>query len=73
MDGMRTLIYEEISAIRKGLSSSESIDYDQSVTEFVSPYALKVGDDTITSFQNRSVTPSESQSIHRWSKTYLTK
>src|SRR5437867_5314156 len=49
MDRMRTLIYEEINAIRKGLSSSESIDYYQSVAEFVSPYTLKVGDDTITS------------------------
>src|SRR2546422_4364471 len=49
MDRMRTLIYEEINAIRKGLSSSENIDYFQSVAEFVSPYTLKVGDDTITS------------------------
>src|SRR5205809_5202616 len=43
MDRMRTLIYEEISTIRKGLSSSENIDYFQSVAEFVSPYTLKVG------------------------------
>ena len=49
MDRMRTLIYEEINAIRNGLSSSENIDYYQSVAEFVSPYTLKVGGDTITS------------------------
>src|SRR2546430_8130364 len=49
MDRMRTLIYEEINAIRKGLSSSENIDYYQSIAEFVSPYTLKVGGDTITS------------------------
>src|SRR5437588_7546212 len=29
MDRMRTLIHEEINAIRKGLSSSENIDYYQ--------------------------------------------
>jgi len=45
---MRTLIYEEIDAICKGLSSSENTDYYQSVAEFVSPSTLKVGDDTIT-------------------------
>jgi len=49
MDRMRMLIYEEINAIRRGLSSSENIDYYQSVAEFVSPYTLKVGGDTITS------------------------
>src|SRR2546428_547443 len=49
MERMRTLIYEEINAIRKGLSSSENIDYYQSMAEFVSPYTLKVGGDTITS------------------------
>ena len=49
MERMRTLIYEEINAIRRGLSSSENIDYYQSVAEFVSPYTLKVGGDTITS------------------------
>src|SRR6266852_3026608 len=49
MERMRTLIYEEINAIRKGLSSSENIDYYQSMAEFVSPYTLKVGGDMITS------------------------
>ncbi len=49
MDRMRTLIYRDIDAIRRGLSNSENIDYFHSVAEFVSPYTMKVGNDTITS------------------------
>ena len=49
MEGMRTLIYKDINMIRQGLSHSENIDYYPDVAEFVSPYTLKVGDETITS------------------------
>jgi mycothione reductase len=49
MDRMRSLIGKDIESIRNGLSSSENIDYYQSVAEFVSPYTMKVGGETITS------------------------
>ncbi|HZW54915.1 MAG TPA: dihydrolipoyl dehydrogenase [Nitrososphaerales archaeon] len=43
MNRMRSLIGNDIESIRRGLSSSENIDYYQSVAEFVSPYTMKVG------------------------------
>jgi len=49
MERMRTLIYKDINMIRQGLSHSENIDYYPDVAEFVGPYTLKVGDETITS------------------------
>ena len=49
MERMRTIIYKDIDSIREGLSNSPNIDYYHSVAEFVSPYTLKVGTDTITS------------------------
>jgi len=49
MERMRTLIYKDINMIRQGLSHSENIDYYPAVAEFVSPYTLKVGDETMTS------------------------
>ncbi len=49
MARMRTLIYKDIDSIREGLSNSPNIDYYHSVAEFVSPYTLKVGSDTMTS------------------------
>ncbi len=49
MERMRTMIYKEINMIRQGLSQSKNIDYYPVATEFVSPYTLKVGDETITS------------------------
>ncbi len=49
MERMRTLINKDISMIREGFSRSENIDYYPVVAEFISPYTLKVGDDTITS------------------------
>ena len=48
MDRMRFLIGKDVDSIREGLSSSENIDYYQSVAEFVSPYTMKVGGETIT-------------------------
>ena len=49
MSRMRTLINSEIAAIERGLSSSENIDYFREISEFTSPYMLKVGEDTIRS------------------------
>ncbi|UCD26633.1 MAG: dihydrolipoyl dehydrogenase, partial [Candidatus Bathyarchaeota archaeon] len=49
MERMRTLNGRDILMIRQGLSRSENIDYYPDVAEFVGPYTLKVGDETITS------------------------
>lgn len=49
MERMRTLIYKDINSIREGLSNAPNIDYYDSVAEFISPYTLKVGGDTINS------------------------
>ncbi|MDG6908505.1 MAG: dihydrolipoyl dehydrogenase [Nitrososphaerota archaeon] len=49
MDRMRKLIGKDIESIRRGLSSSQNIDYFHSVAEFVSPYTLKVGNESISS------------------------
>jgi len=49
MERMRTLIYKDINMIRQGLSHPGNIDYYPTVAEFVGPYTLKVGDETITS------------------------
>jgi mycothione reductase len=48
MERMRTLIYKDIKQIRHGLSHSSNIDYYPEAAEFVGPYTLKVGDETIT-------------------------
>ncbi|HXQ93475.1 MAG TPA: dihydrolipoyl dehydrogenase [Nitrososphaerales archaeon] len=49
MERMRSLIGKDIESIRQGLSSSENIDYYHEVAEFVSPYTMKVGSETIKS------------------------
>ncbi len=49
MNRMRNLINKDIEMIRRGLSSSENIDYYQDVAQFVAPHKLKVGDEIITS------------------------
>jgi mycothione reductase len=49
MERMRSLIGKDIESIRQGLSSSENIDYYHDVAEFVSPYTMKVGSETIKS------------------------
>jgi len=49
MNRMRTLINEDINAIREGLSNSRNIDYYHAAAEFAGPYTLKVGDETIRS------------------------
>jgi dihydrolipoamide dehydrogenase len=49
MERMRTIIYRDINAIQKGLAQYENIDYFPTTAEFISPYMLKAGDNTITS------------------------
>jgi mycothione reductase len=49
MGRMRALIGADIESIRRGLSSSDNIDYYHDTAEFVAPYTLKVGADTIKS------------------------
>jgi mycothione reductase len=49
MKRMRTIIDGDISSIREGLSSSPNIDYYHSAAEFISPYTLRVENETITS------------------------
>lgn len=48
MDRMRSLIYRDINGIRHGLLNSPNIDYYRYVGEFIKPYILRVGTDTIT-------------------------
>ena len=49
MDRMRSHIKPQIEGIRKGLGHSENIDYYPMAAEFIAPYTLKVGKETITS------------------------
>ena len=49
MERMRMLIGNEIDSIREGLSSSPNIDYYHATAEFVSPYTLRVANETIKS------------------------
>ncbi|MGB9659818.1 MAG: dihydrolipoyl dehydrogenase [Nitrososphaerales archaeon] len=49
MNRMRNIIYAEIDRIREGLSNSKNIDYYPTIAEFIAPYTLKVGNDTIKS------------------------
>lgn len=46
---MRSIIDRDIDSIRNGLSNYSNIDYYPSVAEFVAPYTIKIGDNTITS------------------------
>jgi len=49
MERMRGIIYGDINNIRQGLFHSKNVDYYPEAAEFVAPYTLKVGDETITS------------------------
>jgi mycothione reductase len=49
MKRMRSIIDGDIESIRQGLSSSPNIDYYPAKAEFVSPYTLQVGRETIAS------------------------
>ncbi|MCW4015402.1 MAG: dihydrolipoyl dehydrogenase [Candidatus Bathyarchaeota archaeon] len=48
MERMRHKIYEDINNIRQGLSQSKHLDYYPEAAEFIAPYTLKVGKETIT-------------------------
>ena len=48
MERMRKIIYRDITKIRQGLSQSKHVDYFSETAEFVAPYMLKVGKETIT-------------------------
>ncbi len=48
MNRMRKIINTDIEMIRKGLSHSPNIDYYPKKAEFVAPYTLKVGEETIS-------------------------
>jgi dihydrolipoamide dehydrogenase len=60
MKRMRAIIDRDIASIREGLSGTENVDYYHDTAEFVSPYTLKVGDDTIASKMILLSTGSES-------------
>ncbi len=47
MKRMNTMISQDISMIRKGLSQSPEFDYYNEIAEFVSPYTMKIGNETI--------------------------
>jgi dihydrolipoamide dehydrogenase len=49
IERMRTLISKDIKMIGKGLSSIHNLDYYHDIAEFVSPYTMKVGSETINS------------------------
>jgi len=49
MNRMASKIKEEVDQIREALSQSPNIDYYQDLAEFVGPYRLKVGEETIKS------------------------
>ncbi len=47
MERMRNIIHRDINKIRQGLSQSKHVDYYPEAAEFVAPYTLKVGKETI--------------------------
>jgi dihydrolipoamide dehydrogenase len=49
MERMRAITGSEINQIRDALSNAENLDYYHVAGEFIAPYRLKVGKDTITS------------------------
>ncbi len=49
MERMRTSIAKEINQIREELSNDPKIDYYHEIAEFVAPYTIKVGNETINS------------------------
>ncbi len=47
MKRMNTMISQDISMIRKGLFQSPEFDFYNEIAEFVSPYTMKIGNETI--------------------------
>lgn len=60
MKRMRNIIDGDIESIRQGLTSAPNIDYYHATAEFVRPYTLKTGNETITSKMILLSTGSES-------------
>jgi mycothione reductase len=48
MERMRNIIDRDINRIRQSLSTSKNVDYYPETAEFIKPYTLKVGEETIT-------------------------
>jgi mycothione reductase len=48
MERMRNIIDRDINRIRQSLSASKNVDYYPETAEFIKPYTLKVGEETIT-------------------------
>lgn len=48
MERMQNIIQSDINKIREGLSHSKHVDYYPESAEFIAPYTLKVGKETIT-------------------------
>ena len=49
MNRMRTLINQEIGMIRESLSHVKNLDYYTSTAEFIAPYTLRAGEETLKS------------------------
>jgi dihydrolipoamide dehydrogenase len=49
MGRMRAILRRDMDGIRRSLREAGNVDYYPGVAEFVAPYQLKVGDETITS------------------------
>jgi mycothione reductase len=49
MERMRKLINADINRMRQGLSHTKNLDYYNTIAEFVAPYTLQVGKETIKS------------------------
>ena len=49
MERMRSIVGRDVEEIRKGLIGAKAVDYYRDVAEFVAPYQLRVGGETITS------------------------
>jgi dihydrolipoamide dehydrogenase len=49
MERMRALISVDINGMRRGLTHTKNLDYYKDVAQFVAPYTLKVGKETIKS------------------------
>jgi len=49
MERMRNLINKDIDMIRQGLAYSKKVDYYPTAAEFIKPYTMKAGDETIKS------------------------
>lgn len=55
MEDMRGKIGEDIELIRQSLIHSDDVDYFRETAEFVAPYTMKVGDQTISAEKYFSV------------------